>query len=117
MGTGACWRGWALATQGQDEEGLRLLAEAVAACEANGRGDLLAEAYRPQGELRLRQATPDTPKAAACFQQALALARLWRRQGQHASTRALLAPIYGWFTEGFDTADLQEAKALLDELS
>jgi hypothetical protein len=45
------------------------------------------------------------------------LAWLWRRPGQHASARALLAPIYGWFTEGFDTADLQEGKARLDELS
>jgi predicted ATPase len=43
--------------------------------------------------------------------------RLWRHQGQHEGVRQLLAPIYGWFTEGFDTADLQEAKALHDELS
>jgi predicted ATPase len=70
---------------------------------------------------------------AACFQQALAvarpqqakslelraamsLARLWQQQGKRAETYALLAPIYGWFTEGFDTADLQEAKALLEAL-
>jgi predicted ATPase len=45
------------------------------------------------------------------------LARLWRLQGKRASARELLAPIYGWFTEGFDTADLQEARALLEELS
>ena len=68
-----------------------------------------------------------------CFQQALAmarqqqaqswelraamsLARLWQQQGQRTEARALLAPIYGWFTEGFDTADLQDAKALLEEL-
>jgi hypothetical protein len=44
-------------------------------------------------------------------------ARLWQRQGQRTATRDLLAPVYGWLTEGFDTADLQEAKALLDELS
>jgi len=44
------------------------------------------------------------------------LARLWQRQGKHTEARALLAPVYGWFTEGFDTADLQDAKALLDEL-
>ena len=43
----------------------------------------------------------------------MSLARLWQRQGKHAAARALLAPIYGWFTEGFDTADLQEARALL----
>ena len=48
---------------------------------------------------------------------AMSLARLWQQQGQRAEARDLLAPIYGWFTEGFDTADLQEAKALLEELA
>jgi predicted ATPase len=48
---------------------------------------------------------------------AMSLARLWQQQGKRAEARDLLAPIYGWFTEGFDTADLQEAKALLEELS
>jgi predicted ATPase len=48
---------------------------------------------------------------------ARSLSRLWQRQGKHEEALQLLAPIYGWFTEGFDTADLQEAKALLDELS
>jgi predicted ATPase len=173
VGFGACWRGWALAMQGQDEaglallhqglaavvatgqelsrplylvplaevagctgqveEGLRLLAEALASLETSGRGDLLAEAYRLQGALLLRQAVPDAAQAEACFQQALAIARrqqakswelraaislsrLWQQQGKRAEARELLAPIYGWFTEGFDTADLQEAKALLEEL-
>jgi class 3 adenylate cyclase/predicted ATPase len=119
---------------GQVEEALRLLAEALAAFEASSRGDMLAEAYRLQGELLLRQATPDVAQAGACFQQALAvarrqqakswelrsamsLARLWQRQGRRAEAYELLAPTYGWFTEGFDTADLQEAKALLEELS
>ena len=60
---------------GQVEEGLRLLAEALAAFEVSGRGDLLAEAYRLQGELLLRQPTPDVAQAEACFQQALAIAR------------------------------------------
>ena len=86
-----------------------------------------------QGELLLQHAVPDASQAEACFQQALAgarhqqakslelraamsLARLWQRQGKRAEAHALLAPIYGWFTEGFDTADLQEAKALLVEL-
>jgi predicted ATPase len=90
--------------------------------------------YRLQGELLLRQAVPDASQAEACFQQALAIARhqqakslelraamslsqLWQGQGKRDAARELLAPIYGWFTEGFDTADLQEAKALLDELS
>jgi predicted ATPase len=118
---------------GQVEEGLRLLAKALTAFEANGQGDLLAEAYRLQGELLLRQATPNTAQAEACFWQALAIARrqqakswelraamslsrLWQ-QDKRAEAHELLAPIYGWFTEGFDTADLQEAKALLDELA
>jgi predicted ATPase len=118
---------------GQVEEGLHLLTEALEAFEASGRGDMLTEAYRLQGVLLLRQATPDALQAEACFQQALAIARrqqakswelraamslsrLWQRQGNRAAAYALLAPIYGWFTEGFDTADLQEAKALLEEL-
>ena len=118
---------------GHVEDGLRLLAEALAAIEASGQGDLMARAYRLQGELLLRQSIPDAPQAEACFQQALAIARrqqakswelraamslsrLWQQQGKRAEARELLAPIYGWFTEGFDTADLQEAKALLAEL-
>jgi predicted ATPase len=118
---------------GEVEEGLRRLAEALAAFEASQRGDMRTEAYRLQGEFLLRQAAPDAPRAEACFQQALAvarrqqakswelraaisLARLWQQQGRRAKACKLLAPIYGWFTEGFDTADLQEAKALLEEL-
>src|SRR5689334_107844 len=65
---------------GQVEEGLRLLAEALTAFEANEQGDLLAEAHRLQGELLLRQATPDAAQAAACFQQALAVA--YRQQAK-----------------------------------
>jgi predicted ATPase len=118
---------------GQVEEAHHLLAKALAAFETSGRGDMLAEAYRLQGALLLRQAIPETVQAEACFQQALAIARrqlakswelraamslgrLWQQQGKRAEARELLAPIYGWFTEGFDTADLQEAKALLEEL-
>ena len=118
---------------GQVEEGLGLLAEALTVLEATEQGDMLAEAYRLQGGLLLRQATPDTAQAEACFQQALAIARrqqakswelraamslsrLWQQQGKRAEAYDLLVPIYGWFTEGFDTADLQEAKALLEDL-
>jgi predicted ATPase len=118
---------------GQVEEGLRLLAEALTAFEASGRGDELTEVYRLQGELLQRQPAPDAPQAEACFQQALAvarrqqakswelraamsLARLWQQQGKRAEAHELLAPVYGWFTEGFDTADLKDAKALLQEL-
>jgi predicted ATPase len=102
--------------------------------EASRRDDLLAEAYRLQGEFHLRQATPDATQAEACFQQAmviarrqqakswelraaLSLGRLWQQQGKRAEARRLLAEIYGWFTEGFDTPDLREARALLEELS
>jgi predicted ATPase len=95
---------------------------------------LLAEAYRLQSALLLRQSTPDAAQAEACLQQALAiarrqqakswelraatsLARLWQQQDKRAEAHQLLAEIYGWFTEGFDTADLQDAKALLEELA
>jgi predicted ATPase/DNA-binding winged helix-turn-helix (wHTH) protein len=116
---------------GQVAEGLRLLAEAWATLEESKQGQLLAEAYRIQGELLLRQAVPAAAQAEACFQQALAIARrqqakswelraamslsrLWQQQGKRTEGRALLAPIYDWFTEGFDTPDLQDAKALLE---
>ena len=119
---------------GQVEEGLRLLAEALTIMEANGQGDMLAEAYRLYGALLLRQSVPDALQAEAYFQQALAiarrqqakswelraavsLARHWQQQGKRAEAYDLLTPIYGWFTEGFDTADLQEAKTLLKELA
>jgi predicted ATPase len=95
-----------------------------------------AELHRLQGELLLAQAgeSPQVQEAEACFHQALDIARhqqakswelraavslsqLWQRQGKRDEARALLAPVYGWFTEGFDTTDLREAKALLEELS
>jgi predicted ATPase len=93
-----------------------------------------AELDRLTGELRLAQCSEDRAAAEACFQQALAVAsrqqakswelraavslsHLWQQQGKRAEARQLLAEAYGWFTEGFDTADLQEAKALLEELS
>ena len=116
---------------GQAEEGLRLLAEALAVVDKGDRW-YEAELHRIKGELLLRQAVPDAPQAEACFQQALAVARrqqakswelraamslsrLWQQQGKRAEARELLAPIYSWFTEGFDTPDLQEAKALLED--
>ena len=89
--------------------------------------------YRLKGALLLQLPSPDVPQAEACFQQALdvarrqqakalelraalSLSRLWQQQGKRDEARELLAPIYGWFTEGFDTADLQEAKVHLEEL-
>jgi predicted ATPase len=118
---------------GQVAEGLRLLAQALHLFEASERGDTLTEVYRLQGDLLLQQANPDAARAEAYFQQALAIARrqqakswelraamslsrLWQQQGKRAEAYDLLAPVYGWFTEGFDTADLQEAKALLEAL-
>jgi class 3 adenylate cyclase/predicted ATPase len=119
---------------GEVEEGLRLLAEALTVFETTGQGDMLTEVYRLQGELLQRQDIADTAQAEVCFQQAIAiarrqqakswelraatsLARLWQQQGKRATAHDLLAPIYSWFTEGFDTADLQDAKVLLEALA
>ncbi len=116
---------------GQAEEGLRLLAEAPAVVDNDPWYE--AEMHRIKGELLLQQPIPDAPQAEACFQRALAVARrqqakswelraamslsrLWQQQSKRAEARQLLAPIYSWFTEGFDTPDLQEARALLEEL-
>jgi predicted ATPase len=93
-----------------------------------------AELYRLKGEVLLARATEQHTEAETCFRQALdiarrrqakswelraamSLSRLWQRQGKRAEARQLLAEIYGWFTEGFDTKDLQEAKALLEALA
>ncbi len=90
--------------------------------------------YRLQGNLRLHQAPPDVAEAEGSFHQALdiarhqqakslelraatSLARLWQSQNKRQDAYDLLAPVYEWFTEGFDTADLIDAKTLLDELS
>jgi predicted ATPase len=118
---------------GQTEAGLTAVAEALAAVHNTGERWWEAELHRLQGELLLRRASP-TEEGEACFRQALemarqqqekslelraatSLSRLWQREGKRAEAYALLAPIYGWFTEGFDTADLQAAKALLEELA
>jgi predicted ATPase len=93
-----------------------------------------AELFRVAGETTLVSYTPDATKTQAYFERALAaarqqqakswelraamsLARLWRDQGKPQQARELLAPVYGWFTEGFDTRDLKDAKALLEELA
>jgi predicted ATPase len=172
---GAVLRGWALAQQGQAQEGITQITQGLTACRATGAElgrpyglALLAEAhgvlgepeagltalaealtlaettgerwyepelYRLKGELILLQQSADNQaEAEDCFQQAItiaqnqsakswelraatSLARLWYQQGKRQEAHDLLAPVYGWFTEGFDTADLQEAKALLDALS
>ena len=171
---GTSLRGWALAMQGQGEEGMAQVRQGIAAWRATGAALLVpyfctvladvsahlghtedglqalaeahtlveqqeerwweAEIYRLRGVLLLRQ--PGTPQAEAEawlqraldvarrqeaksleLRAAMSLSRLWQQQGKQAEARALLAPVYGWFTEGFDTADLQEAKALLEELA
>jgi predicted ATPase/DNA-binding winged helix-turn-helix (wHTH) protein len=172
MGTVTC--GWALAWQGQGEEGIRQIGQGLAVSRATGTVRhqvyilaLLAEAYqrggqiqagldvvvealagverteerwyaaelhRLKGELVLHHDTPDEFQAEACFTQALdiarqqqakswelrtatSLARLWQQQGKRIEAHALLAPVYGWFTEGLETTDLQEARALLEDLA
>jgi predicted ATPase len=119
---------------GQTAEGLEALAEALATLAQSGVRWCEAELYRLRGELLLQHAGAPPAEAEACFQQSLAVARrqqakslelraamslsrLWQRQGKRAAARELLTPIYGWFTEGFDTADLQEARALLEQLA
>ena len=93
-----------------------------------------AEVNRVAGEIALKSPERDAAKAEAYFKRSLAvarqqqakswelraamsMARLWRDQGKRDEARELLAPVYGWFTEGFDTRDLKEAKALLEELA
>ena len=129
-------------TRGQIAQGLTVLAEALAVVENTRERFYEAELYRLKGELLLQSGVQSleskvfTPhsEAVACFHQALdvarrqqakslelraamSLARLWQQQGKQGEAQQLLAPIYGWFTEGFDTPDLQEAKALLEELA
>jgi predicted ATPase len=118
---------------GQGDEGLLLLAEALAVADTNAEHWYEAELYRLKGELLLAQSPHQHTDAETCFQHALdiasaqharawelraamSLSRLWQKQGKRDDARALLAPIYGWFTEGFDTADIQEARTLLEEL-
>jgi predicted ATPase len=118
---------------GRAKEGLPILAEALATVANTGMRHREAELYWLQGDLLLSHSSDNASEAASCFHQAIAiaqsqqakswelraatsLARLWQRQGKHQEAYDLLAPVYGWFTEGFDTADLMDAKALLDEL-
>jgi predicted ATPase len=116
---------------GQFEEALALLDDALQIVERTGERWYAAELNRHKGQLLLRQW--HTEAAEELYRKALSiareqeakmwelraaasLARLWRNQGRRAEARDLLAPVYGWFTEGFDMPDLKEAKALLDEL-
>jgi class 3 adenylate cyclase/predicted ATPase len=173
LAQGTVLRGWALAMQGQETEGIAQIYQGMAAWQATGAAltwpwylaqlseacgqegkvaeglEAVAEAlvlvnkteerwweaelHRLKGELLLRQVVPDEPQAEFAFRKALdashrqqakslelrsavSLCRLWQQQGKRNEAYHLLAPIYAWFTEGFDTADLQEANALLAQL-
>jgi predicted ATPase len=122
----------AKADLGKPDEAFELLEEALASTEVSGERWWLAELHRLRGQLLAARGQHD--KGEACFRQAIevsrgqrarmlelraatSLARLWSDRGRNAEARDLLAPIYGWFTEGFGTLDLKEAKLLLDALA
>ena len=120
-------------TMEQPEAGLTALAEALTLADTTGERWYAPELYRLRGELLLQQNSDNQAEAETCFHHALdiarsqqaksfelrtatSLSRLWQQQGKRQAAHALLAPVYNWFTEGFDTADLKDAKVLLDEL-
>jgi predicted ATPase len=119
---------------GNFEDAWRSISEAMTTVETNKERWCEAEVHRTAGEITLLAPGPDAARAEAYFERALAVARaqrakswelraamsmtrLWRDQGKWDDARNLLGPIYGWFTEGFATLDLKEAKALLHELA
>jgi predicted ATPase len=119
---------------GQFGNAWRCVGEAMTAMETTKETWFEAEVNRIAGEIALKSPEREATKAEAYFDRALtvarvqkakswelraamSMARLWRDQGKRQQARDLLTPVYGWFTEGFDTLDLKEAKALLDELS
>ena len=121
-------------TLGEPEAGLMGLTEALALMDTTGERWYAPELYRLKGELLLQQSSDNSTEAEACFHHAVSiaqsqqakslelravtsLARLWQQQGKRQEAHDLLTPVYGWFTEGFDTADLKDAKTLLEELT
>jgi len=119
---------------GQFDDAWRCIGEALTAVETNRERWFEAEVHRISGEIALLSPDPDTAKAETYFERALAVARkqqakswelraamsmvrLWRDQGRTQQALELLAPVCGWFKEGFDTRDLKMAKALLDTLA
>ena len=123
----------AYAELGEFDDASCCLSEAMTAVERTGESWFEAEVHRIAGEIALKLPPANPAKAQTHFERALdvsrqqqakswelraamSIARLWRDQGKPQQARELLAPVYGWFTEGFDTRDLKEAKALLDEL-
>jgi class 3 adenylate cyclase/predicted ATPase len=120
-------------TLGESEAGLAVVAEALALVDTTGERWYEAELYRLKGALLLQQSLDNPTEAETCFHHAVAIAqnqsakswelraatslsKLWQQQGKRQAAHDLLAPVYDWFTEGFDTADLKDAKALLEEL-
>jgi len=118
---------------GAPEDGLHVIAEALAQAGRTEERFYEAQLHRLKGELLLARSRANQAEAEICFHQALdvarrqqakslqlraamSLAHLWQQQGRRAEARELLAPIYGWFIEGFDTADLQEARTLIEAL-
>jgi predicted ATPase len=116
------------------DDALCCIRDAMTKVETTKESWLEADVYRIAGEIALMSPERDVAKAEAYFERALAvaraqqakswelrasmsMARLWRDQGKRDEARELLAAVYGWFTEGFDTLDLKQAKALLDELA
>jgi len=116
------------------DEGLSALTEALDAADKNEEREQEAEIHRLKGELLLKQDESNAPIARRCFERAIEIARkqsakswelratmsldrLLAKQGHRDEARTMLAEIYGWFTEGFDTADLKDAKALLNQLN
>ena len=126
------WLAEAYSKAQQTEDSLDQLAEAAKVIEATQECWVEAELHRQRGKLLVslhqhdaaednyRRALSIARRQDAKFWElrtAMRMARLWRDQGKRDEARELLAPVYGWFTEGFDTLDLKEAKALLDELA
>jgi predicted ATPase len=123
----------AYGTIGEPEAGLTVLAEALTLADTRGERWYASEIHRLKGALLLQQNANNQAEAENCFQQAITIAQnqqaksfelraathlatLWQRQGKRHEAYALLAPVYSWFTEGFATADLQDAKTLLEAL-
>jgi len=122
-----------LEQQGNTDEALTALEAAVVHVECTGDATWAPEVHRLIGDLLLRRNPAAPDRAEASYRRAIerarsqeakswelraatSLAQLWRDQGRPAEARELLAPVYGWFTEGFDTTDLKDAKALLEEI-
>jgi predicted ATPase len=123
----------AYAQLGQFEDAWRCIGEATTVIETTKERWCEADIHRIAGEIALLSPEPDAANAEAYFDRALAvarkqqakswelraamsMARLWRDQGKRQQARELLAPVYDWFTEGFDTLDLKQAKDLIDAL-